>query len=100
MATKKMVKEMSSMKAMKKSESGEGSAMRMKEKKGMPALAIMIGVGKPKAAMGKGGAVKKMNMGGYADGGMSMVNKDGKMVPSYAADGKGKMAKGGMAKKA
>ena len=45
----------------------------------------------------KGGDMKKMNMGGYADGGMPMVNKGGKMVPSFAADGKGKMAKGGMA---
>ena len=42
--------------------------------------------------------MKKMNMGGYADGGMPMVNKGGKMVPSFAADGVGKMAKGGMAK--
>ena len=46
----------------------------------------------------KGGDMKKMNMGGYADGGMTMVNKGGKMVPDFAADGKGKMAKGGMAK--
>jgi hypothetical protein len=46
----------------------------------------------------KGGDMKKMNMGGYADGGMPMVNKGGKMVPSFAADGVGKMAKGGMAK--
>ena len=45
----------------------------------------------------KGGDMKKMNMGGYADGGMTMVNKGGKMVPDFAADGKGKMAKGGMA---
>ena len=45
----------------------------------------------------KGGDMKKMNMGGYADGGMPMVNKGGKMVPSFAADGKGKMAKGGIA---
>jgi hypothetical protein len=46
----------------------------------------------------KGGDMKKMNMGGYADGGMTMVKgKDGKMVPSFAADGVGKMAKGGMA---
>ena len=45
----------------------------------------------------KGGNVKKMNMGGYADGGMTMVNKGGKMVPDFAADGKGKMAKGGIA---
>ena len=46
----------------------------------------------------KGGDMKKMNMGGYADGGMTMVKKGDKMVPDFAADGKGKMAKGGMAK--
>jgi len=45
----------------------------------------------------KGGDMKKMNMGGYADGGMTMVNKGGKMVPDFAADGKGKMNKGGIA---
>jgi hypothetical protein len=45
----------------------------------------------------KGGDMKKMNMGGYADGGMPMVMKDGQKVPAFAADGKGKMAKGGMA---
>jgi len=45
----------------------------------------------------KGGDMKKMKMGGYADGGMTMVKKGDKMVPSFAADGKGKMAKGGMA---
>jgi hypothetical protein len=44
----------------------------------------------------KGGDMKKMNMGGgYADGGMTMVKKGDKMVPDFAADGKGKMAKGG-----
>ena len=43
----------------------------------------------------KGGDMKKA----YADGDMPMVNKGGKMVPSFAADGKGKMAKGGMAHK-
>ena len=31
------------------------------------------------------------------DGGMPMVEKDGKKVPAFAADGKGKMKKGGMA---
>ena len=46
----------------------------------------------------QGGDMKKMNMGGYADGGMPMVMKDGQKVPAFAADGKGKMAKGGMAK--
>ena len=39
-------------------------------------------------------ATKKMNKGG-----MPMVMKDGKKVPAYAADGVGKMMKGGMAKK-
>ena len=48
----------------------------------------------------QGGDMKKMNMGGYAGGGMPMVKgKDGKMVPSFAADGEGKMKKGGMVKK-
>ena len=32
---------------------------------------------------------------GYAAGGMPMVEKAGAMVPAFAADGKGKMAKGG-----
>jgi hypothetical protein len=45
----------------------------------------------------KGGDMKKMNTGGYADGGMPMVMKDGKKVPTFAADGVGKMKKGGMA---
>ena len=35
----------------------------------------------------------------FKDGGMPMVMKDGKKVPAYAADGVGKMNKGGMAKK-
>jgi hypothetical protein len=38
--------------------------------------------------------MNKMKMGG-----MTMVKKGGKMVPDFAADGKGKMAKGGLAKK-
>jgi len=45
----------------------------------------------------KGGDMKKMNMGGYASGGLNMVNKGGKMAPDFAADGVGKMKKGGMA---
>lgn len=45
--------------AMAKHEKGEGKAMQMKEKmKGKPALAVVIGVGKPKA-MNKGGMAKK-----------------------------------------
>jgi len=61
-------------------------------------------INKPKTQHGKmalfkeGGNMKKMNMGGYADGGMTMVKKGDKMVPDFAADGVGKMKKGGMAK--
>ena len=41
-----------------------------------------------------------MKKKGYAKGGLKMVkNKSGDMVPFYAADGKGKMNKGGMMKK-
>ena len=52
------------------------------------------GMKKPMAGMMgmKKGGMKKM-----ADGGMTMVEKGGKMVPDFAADGKGKMNKGGMA---
>jgi hypothetical protein len=56
----------------------------------------------------EGGTMKKMNPGmiammakkkpiKMAGGGMPMVEKDGQKVPAFAADGKGKMAKGGMA---
>jgi len=45
----------------------------------------------------KGGMMKKKT--GYAAGGMPMVMKAGKKVPAFAADGVGKMMKGGMAKK-
>jgi len=34
----------------------------------------------------------------YKDGGMTMVKKDGKTVPDFAADGKGKMKEGGKVK--
>jgi len=56
----------------------------------------------------QGGTMKKMNPGmmammakkktmKMAEGGMPMVEKDGKKVPAFAADGVGKMKKGGMA---
>ena len=53
--------------------------------------------------MAGGGAMKSKMMTsggkmGYADGGMPMVMKDGKKVPAFAADGKGKMKHGGMTK--
>lgn len=47
---------------------------------------------KPKKMM-RGGPAKK------SDGKLDMVEKDGKKVPFFAADGKGKMAKGGPVKK-
>jgi hypothetical protein len=51
---------------------------------------------KQKEGMMYGGmAKKKMAKGGK----LKMVEKDGKKVPFYAADGKGKMMYGGMAKK-
>jgi hypothetical protein len=59
--------------------------------------------GKTKGTMMAGGGMAKMMAGGgkakmMASGGMPMVEKDGKKVPAFAADGKGKMAAGGMAK--
>lgn len=87
MATKKKAgkiseyggKEMySSKKAMMKHEGMEG--MKMEKSEGMK-------------MRGGGMAIRK----GYADGGMPMVMKDGKKVPSFAADGRGKMKHGGMA---
>jgi hypothetical protein len=53
---------------------------------------MMAGGGKAKMMAG-GGKAKMM-----ASGGMPMVMKDGKKVPAFAADGKGKMAAGGRAK--
>jgi hypothetical protein len=50
--------------------------------------------GKTKGTMMAGGGMAKM----MASGGMPMVEKDGKKVPAFAADGKGKMAAGGRAK--
>ena len=51
---------------------------------------------KKKMMMAGGGMMKK----GYKSGGkLKMVEKDGKMVPFYAADGKGKMAAGGTVEK-
>lgn len=49
----------------------------------------------PKAKKMMGGGMAKKYKGG---GKLPMVEKNGKMVPAYAADGKGKMMGGGMAK--
>jgi len=58
----------------------------MKESKGMMGKGMMF--------MKKDAPASMMGMKG---GGMPMVKKGGKMVPSFAADGKGKMNMGGMA---
>jgi len=54
---------------------------------------------KAKLQANKGGMMKKKSA--YKAGGMAMVTdpKTGKKIPAFAADGKGKMNKGGMAKK-
>ena len=52
---------------------------------------------KPDGVIKKGATKGKMVK--MAAGGMPMVMKGGKKVPAFAADGKGKMAKGGMAMK-
>ena len=44
-----------------------------------------------------GGMMKKRTM--MKKGGLKMVSKNGKKVPFFAADGKGKMAMGGRVKK-
>ena len=55
---------------------------------------MMAAGGMTKKGYAAGGMTKK----GYAAGGMAMVEKDGKKVPAFAADGKGKLAKGGAVK--
>jgi len=79
---------------------GPGMARRRLEERGVDTKGMIGNRANPDdlGSYKKGGNVKKMNMGGYADGGMTMVKKGDKMVPDFAADGKGKMAKGGMAK--
>ena len=55
---------------------------------------------KPKAIGGVKRSLRpKLRPKNLKDGGMPMVMKDGKKVPAYAADGIGKMNKGGMAMK-
>lgn len=64
-------------------------------KKGMPA-ALAKHAAKPASKAHKG--LMAGGMAGYAKGGMPMVEKDGKKVPAFAADGVGKMKSGGVAK--
>jgi hypothetical protein len=70
-----------------------GGAMKSEMKK--VASTAVKGHEKRMHGAAKGGAMKMA-----AGGKMDMVNKGGKMVPAFAADGKGKMAKGGAMKMA
>ena len=55
---------------------------------------------KSKGYAGGGKMKPKMSAKGMSKGGkLKMVEKDGKQVPFFAADGKGKMAGGGMVPK-
>jgi hypothetical protein len=67
----------------------------MKESKAMvkKEVGFMKKAGAPKSMIKHEMAEAKM-----AKGGMPMVMKDGKKMPAFAADGQGKMAKGGMTK--
>ena len=71
---------------------GMAAGGRMK-KKGMARGGMMM----KKKGMAMGGAMKKKGMA--AGGKLKMVMKDGKKVPFFAADGKGKMRGGGMTKR-
>jgi len=70
--------------------------------KGGPMMVIAIGVGKKgknpdMENMKKKRTARGGGMMGYEEGGsLRMVKKDGKEVPFFAADGKGKMMRGGM----
>jgi hypothetical protein len=71
---------------------GKKTDMSTLKKGGMAGKHVM-----PGGKVMKNSAMGKMAKG-YATGGMAMVEKDGKKVPAFAADGVGKMKKGGMAK--
>jgi hypothetical protein len=68
----------------------------MKESKAMMAkeVSFMKKKGAPKS-MVKHEEAEMKGMKKMAAGGMPMVEKNGQKVPAFAADGKGKMAKGG-----
>ena len=77
-----------------KKEGGE-----MKESKAMmkKEVSFMKKKGAPKSMVKH--EMKEAGMKKMAGGGMPMVMKDGKKIPAFAADGEGKMKKGGKVKK-
>ena len=82
---KAMIKKAFKQHDMQEHKGGKGTSLKLKTG----------GVSKGQAGYKTGGVVK--GQAGYKDGGMAMVDKGGKMVPDFAADGKGKMKNGGVA---
>jgi len=79
-----------------------GKEFTMKKMQSGGMAASKMGAVKTAAPSRDGVAMKgktKGKMVKMAGGGMPMVMKDGAKVPAFAADGKGKMAKGGKVKK-
>ena len=75
-------------------------AMMAAKKRGMAGARPSAPPPAPPMGGGMGGGMGMgMKKGGMAGGGMPMVMKDGKKVPSFAADGKGAMKHGGGVKK-
>ena len=77
---KAMIKKAFKQHDMQEHKGGKGTSLKLK-KGGMKKFAT-------------GGVIN--GQGGYKDGGMPMVEKGGKTVPAFAADGKGKMKTGGV----
>jgi len=81
------------------SKKAKGDAMKESKMMMKKEVEFMKKKGAPKSMVKHEMKEAGMKKGGYADGGMPMVMKDGKKIPAFAADGKGKMKKGGMAMK-
>jgi len=101
---KAMIKKAFKQHDMQEHKGGKGTKLKLKHG-GMMATGGVVngqggfatgGVVKGQGGYATGG-VAKSNGGGYKEGGMTMVEKGGKMVPDFAADGKGKMKHGGKA---
>jgi hypothetical protein len=88
---KAMIKKAFKQHDMQEHKGGKGTSLKLKKGGKMATGGVTNGQG----GYATGGVVLG-NGGGYKDGGMAMVEKNGKMVPDFAADGKGKMKKGGM----
>ncbi len=89
---KAMVKKAFKQHDMQEHKGGKGTDLKLNKGGKMATGGVVNGQG----GYATGGVVNG-NGGGYKDGGMAMVEKNGKMVPDFAADGKGKMKKGGKA---